>query len=208
MDLFIGALGTIALALLSGAGGALLLELLYKPHHERARAAALLLAEILINTEVLLLQAHARIANPKGIPGDFKMSTLGWDTAASSLRELPPSTLKSALLLYNRYHHLNSCVDLFAEALADIERYPKEHDPRTGANPRQKAERQADVIIDVFNTGIDQAIDHAKELTPLLFRLAGIPEKAPTAEESDFAGKVEKLRAEREERLKRLRQMK
>jgi hypothetical protein len=199
------ALGTVALALLSGAGGAALLDLYYKPRRDCKKAATLLLAEILINTELLLLQAHARAKNPRGIPGDFKMSTLAWDTAAPVLAELPAPVLKSALVLYNRYHYLNNCVALYKDALADIERHPPGPHGGTGVDARAKAERQADLVLDVFNTGIDAAIDHAKELTPLVFALAKIDPTAPPPEQADFQGKVDKLFAERHERLRRLR---
>ncbi len=190
-------LGTIALALASGAGGAALLELFWKPRRDRKKAATLLLAEILLNTELLLLQAHARAKTPKRIPGDFRMSTLAWETAAQALVELPPETLKSVLLLYNRYGHLNESVTFFDAALRDI----AQHSPASAEQKR--AERQADVIIDVFNTGIDAAIDQAKQLTPDLFSLAKIT-PAGDLDTSEFGAKLEQLRKEREERIRRL----
>ena len=57
--------GTIALALLAGAGGSALLELLWRPRRDRRRAAAIIVAEVALNTELLLLQAHARMADLK-----------------------------------------------------------------------------------------------------------------------------------------------
>jgi hypothetical protein len=52
-----GSTGTIILAVLAGAGGSALLELLWKPRRDRRRAASLLIAEVAMNTELLLLQA-------------------------------------------------------------------------------------------------------------------------------------------------------
>ena len=197
----LGVLGTAALAIASGAGGSALLELFWKPKRDRKKAATLLLAEILLNTELLLMQAHARFKKPKNIPGDFHMSTLAWDTAASALVELPAQTLKSVLLLYNRYHDLNGNVTLFDGALRDIESHA------VGSPERQRADRRADVIVDVFNTGIDSAIDHAKKLTPELFGLAKI-KPAGDVDSDKLKAKVDQLFAEREDRIRRLNQAK
>jgi hypothetical protein len=113
--------GTVALAILSGAGGSALLELWWKPRRDRRKAAGLLLADGLLNTELLVLQAHARFKNPRSIPADFEMSVLGWDTAGNVLSELDAELLKSLVLLYNRYRYLNKCVLLYAETLRELD---------------------------------------------------------------------------------------
>lgn len=188
------ALGGIALALISGAGGSALLEMFWRPRRDQKKAATLLLAEILLDTELLFMQAHARFKNPKNIPGDFHMSTLAWDTAASAIVELPPEVLKSALLLYNRYRDMNANVAQFATAVENVER------TASGSAERKRAERQADVIIDVFNTSIDSAIDHAKQFTPTLFKLAKI-KPAADLDMDNLKAKVDRLIAEREDRI-------
>jgi hypothetical protein len=190
-------LGGIALALISGAGGSALLEMFWRPRRDRKKAATLLLAEILLDTELLFMQAHARLKNPKNIPGDFHMSTLAWDTAASALVELPPGTLKSVLLLYNRYRDMNANVAQFAAAFDNIER------TAPGSAERKRAERQADVIIDVFNTSIDSAIDHAKKFTPTLFKLAKL-KPAADLDIDKLKSNVDRLFAERENRIKQM----
>jgi len=191
--------GGIVVALVSGAGGAVLLEVFWKPRRDRRKAATLLLAEILLNTELLLMQTRARQARPKSIPGDFHMSTLAWDTVSNALVELPAEVLKSVLLLYNRYRDLNTFVGQFAEALRDVDA----NEP--GSAVRLRAERHSDVIIDVFNTSIDSTIDHAKKLSVTLFKIAGIK---PTGEMDYEAmkAKVDRLFEEREERIRRLNQ--
>ena len=91
-------LGTALLAIISGAGGSALLDLFWKPRQERRKAAAILMADVLLNTELLLLQAHARVKNPKRIPDDFNMSLIGWDATSESLRELPAGLIKGSLI--------------------------------------------------------------------------------------------------------------
>jgi hypothetical protein len=188
-------LGAVAIALLSGAGGSVLLEVFWRPWRARKKAAALLLSEILLNTELLLMQAHARFKNPKSIPADFHMSELGWSTAASSVVELPPKALKSALLLYMRYRDLNSNSQQYFVELQQVETSP------VGSEARRKAEHRCAVIIDVFNTGIDSAIEHAKALTLTLFKLSRIkPERE--MDSKALQAKVDDLLAGREERLR------
>src|SRR5438067_1384586 len=97
------AAGTIVLAIVSGAGGSIVLELIWKPRRDRRRAASLLVAEVALNTELLLLHAHARTFAPKSIPADLSMSTLAWDAAAPLVSELPRERLRAVVTLYNRY---------------------------------------------------------------------------------------------------------
>ena len=167
----------------------------WRPRRDRRKAATLLLAEILLDTELLFMQAHARFKNPKNIPGDFPMRTLAWHTAASALVELPPETLKSALLLYNSYRGMNANVAQFATALEEIERSAPD------SPERKRATRQADVIIDVFNTSIDSSIDHAKKFTPTLFKLAKL-KPAGDLDTDKLKAKVNRLMTEREDRIR------
>ncbi|MBL8989743.1 MAG: hypothetical protein JNJ80_25965 [Gemmatimonadetes bacterium] len=192
-------LGTVALAILSGAGGSAILELWWKPRRDRRKAAGLLLADVLLNTDLLLLQAHARFKNPRSIPADFQMSVMGWDSAAQVLSELDPELLKSLVLLYNRYRYLNRCVELYAEALREQDAMPKT-DPRY---PR--VQRHLEITIDVFNTAIDNTIDDGKKILPRLLAGAGIKEpKTKPTEVRNYQDLVDKLIAEREGRLRGL----
>src|SRR5262245_12375852 len=85
-------IGPSVLAILSGAGGAALLEVYWKPRQDRRKAATVLLSEILNNTQLCLLQANARQKAPKRIPADFRLELQGWDAAQDKLSELPPDT--------------------------------------------------------------------------------------------------------------------
>lgn len=97
-----GGAGTILLALLAGAGGSALLELIWKPRRDRRRAASLLVAEVAMNTELLLLQAHARFKNPTGIPADLRLATIGWEAAGELVSELPTQLLRKLVILYSQ----------------------------------------------------------------------------------------------------------
>jgi hypothetical protein len=116
--------GTILTAILAGAGGSALLELLWKPRRDKRRAATLLLAEVALNTEVLLLHAHARTSAPKQIPADLRMSTMAWDATANLVSELPPKFIRKVVVLYNRYHSLNRQIALFTDAVGQSQGKP------------------------------------------------------------------------------------
>jgi|SRR4051812_27339000 len=190
---------TTAIGFLSGAGGSALLDLWWKPQRERKKAAGLLLADVLLNTELLIAQAHARFKNPNSIPADFELSVLGWESASNSLSELDAETLKSLVLLYHRYRYLNKCVFLYAEAL-------RERDATAVDDARRpRMERQLDLAIDVFNTAIDSAIEQGKQLLPRILSAAKIKEsRTPPGEVRNYQDLVDKLFAEREARMRRL----
>src|SRR5713101_1656696 len=93
----------VVLPILSGAGGAALLEVYWKPRRDRRRAAVILLSEILNNWQRCILQANARQKAPKRVPADFHIELQGWDAAQDKLSELPPDTIKSVMLLYSHF---------------------------------------------------------------------------------------------------------
>lgn len=196
-EFFASGAGTILLAVLSGAGGSALLELFWKPRRDRLKAATLLVAEVAFNTELLLLQAHARLKNPKSVPADFALSTLSWGAAGDLVSELPVKMLRELVLLYNQFESLNRHVGAFGQYLREFESLP------VGSAARAKAELQVLSTIDVFNTGIDSTIDNAQALLPQLARLAQVKETQPDAP-LDLESRVAKMIAERQERLQAL----
>ena len=165
-----GSSATVVLALLAGAGGSALLELLWRPRRDRRRAASLLLAEVALNTELLLLQAHARMKNPLGIPSDFLMSTIAWDAASGLVSELPPKDVRALVQLYAKYGALNRHVEQFDAHLEALE----------AASPGTKAYEDAATFvartIDVFNTGLDSTLADGQSLLPNLIKLAEVKE--------------------------------
>ncbi len=199
LEVLLPGLGTALLAILSGAGGSALLDLWWKPRRERRKAGGLILADVLLNTDLLLLQAHARSKNPRSIPADFEMSLLGWESASGVISELDAELLKSLVLLYHRYRYLNKCVGLYSDGLRELDSMPQT-DQRY---PRVK--RHLDLTIDVFNTAIDEAIDHGKKLLPKILATTTIREpKVTQGEARNYQELVDKLFAEREGRVKKL----
>ncbi len=195
--------GSIAVSILSGAGGAALLDLWWKPRRDRRRVSSLLLAEILINTDYLLLQAHARVNDPKSIPADFKLSVKAWEKAGDRVSELDPDLVKRLLLLYIRYSDLNNYVSMFNQLLY-------QQDAFSATDPRRKVlERNLAAIIDNFNTGIDKAIESGKSISTSLLHVVRIKipktSKGPTR---DYASDVERFMSDREERIQWLQSLK
>ena len=190
--------GTAALAIISGAGGSALLEIFWKPRRDRRKAATLLAAEIGLNTELAILQAHARWRARRKIPGDLSFSRLAWDATTDLLRELPPDLLKRILLLYTRYEHLNYCVEDYGKTVDELQ--TAKNDPHR----ENILKHHLNSTIDVFNTALDTTIDSGKEIMPLLLKAAGIKETKDKNAPRDYAKDVDKLLREREERIRAL----
>ena len=192
-------LGTIVLAILSGAGGSALLELIWKPRRDRRRVAGALLGEILVNTELAILWSHARQKNPLSLPADLSFSNLGWHAVSGLVSELPADLVKSVLLLYRRYEHLNFCVQEYSRAADELQTL------ETSSQRSAVLRSRINSTIDVFNTSIDKAFDEGKSLAAKLLPIAGIDERreadAPTR---DYAKDVDNLLGERAQRLERL----
>jgi hypothetical protein len=164
--------GTILLAMLAGAGGSVLLELLWRPRRDRQRAAGLLTAEVALNTELLLLQAHARQADRFGIPADLRMSVMGWHAVAALVSELPFAENRALIHIYNQYDALNRQVEAYGIALA------KHKAASAGSSEYRDSETMVLRILDVFNTGLDATLANGQRLIPGLAELAGIKETA------------------------------
>lgn len=191
--------GTIVLALLAGAGGSALLELLWKPRRDRRRAAKLLLAELAVNTELLLLHAHARTTSPGQIPADLRMSTMAWNAVAPMVSELPAKLVRKLVVLYNRYDSLNRQNVLFAEALRD-----KRSEDR---GTQITAGMMATATLNAFNTGVDATINQGKELLKELMPVAGWKETSEErAQIVDYAQITAKHMAGRQDQLAKLNQ--
>lgn len=195
--------GSFAISIMSGAGGAALLDLWWKPRRDRRRVSALLLAEILINTDYLLLQAHARIKNLKSIPADFELSVQAWEKAGDRVSELDPDLVKQLLLLYIRYSDLNNYVSTFSkfhyqqEALGTM-------DPQ-----REVLDRNLAAIIDTFNNTIDIAIESGKSISTSLISVARIKiPKEAKGMTRDYAADIERFMADREARIQWLQSLK
>ena len=62
-------------------------------------------------------------------------------------------------------------------------------------------------VVDVFNTGIDNAFEDSKAVLPELIELARIPKELRKDPTDDYEARVKKLLAEREQRMKALQAM-
>jgi hypothetical protein len=180
--------------MLSGAGGSALLELYYKPRRERWRASALLLSEVLLNTDLALAEAAARFDNAKKLPADFSFSLMAWDVVAPRLSELPPELLKRVLHLYNRYRTCNHAVELHAKAVDERTSLPKENDER-----RKQITVFLNSTIDVFYTALDAALEDARDILPNLLELGG-GRRRPRAAVETVRLRIEQYFAERDRR--------
>jgi hypothetical protein len=192
-------LSTAALAIVSGAGGSALLELFWKPRRDRKRVAGTLLGEILVNTELALLWAHSRQKNPRSIPADLRFSTLGWNAVGGLITELHADLVKSTLLLYTRYQHLNFCIQEYGRVLDELAKSD------VGSNRESTLKRELNATIDVFNTSVDIVFDQGRELAGKLLPVARIKESAKDAQPArDYAADVDKLLRDRARRMKDL----
>ena len=185
--------GSILLSVLAGAGGSVLLELLWRPRRDRRRAASLVLTEVAFNTQLCLLQTHARTMGSSLVPADFSMSTMAWDAAGNLLSELPTALLRELILVYNQYRSLNDHVKAFADAI-------NVHDAADrGTDLWLKKTQQMKVTIDVFNSGVDATIRNGQKLLPQLTILAGFKETDKSV--PDLAGDVARVIGDRQQRL-------
>ena len=173
-NLLLLALGSWAtlIGIVSGAAGAALLELYYKPRRDRQTAARVLSAEIAHNTTCLLLHAHERRARPVAISADLRISRLGFDAVAGLLGEMPTAVLRSVLLLYNRYDEANRSAALYSRLLDQLEILPPDYVGRA------KLEKDLKTVVDAFNTNVDISIHQGQSLLKQLVPLAKQKETA------------------------------
>jgi hypothetical protein len=150
----------------------------------------------------MLLHTEARKLKPRVMPEDLVLSTKAWGAAQEALQELPPRLIKKIVFLYSRFDDLNANVQRFARAFDRYDALPAD-----GAQEAvNRCRRELNVLLDVFNTGLDKAIDECKELLAELKRIGKIKEDK-AGEPLDFGARVRNLTAEREQRLKLLAEM-
>lgn len=199
-----GASGSVLLAILAGAGGSALLELLWRPTRDRRRAARMLTAEVAMNSELLLLQAHTRVHNKYGIPADLRLSLMAWNAVAPWISEFPLPILRQLVQLYNQYDALNRNILMFGEALE------KQKAATVGLAAAKDAETMVLRTLDVFNSGLDATLENGRTLLPILAAVARI-KMAPDDDSSrpNYAGiaaENSKARSESVEALRRRRE--
>ena len=193
-------LGTILIGLLSGAGGSVILEVLWRPSRSRRRAAALVHSDLIINAQLVLAHAELRKSAPRKVPQDLILSRLGFDTAEGLVAELPPELLRKLVGYYNLVNDLNRNVGFYADALDLLEGLD------SGSERRKNQQRYLNSIIDVWNTGLDNLHKRALVLLPELERLAKI-KSGKNETPRDIAAEARALMARRAARLRALDEM-
>lgn len=191
--------GPTIVAIASGAGGAALLDVWWKPKQERKAATTMLLAELLNNHDLCALQSCERKNSPTRIPLDFAVEVAGWDAAVPHLGSLPPDVLRSVLLLYTRYRRLNELVDRYSRLVAERSALP------SGSMHRIGIQASIANVLEVFNTSLDTVMEHGVALHSELLPLTGIKTGKNPAPPRDLGKAVADARAARESREKKLR---
>ena len=167
---------TTLVAIVSGAGGAALLEVWWKPRRDRTAVARILLAEIQNNTHLLQAQVARRATEPKNVPPDLLMELAGWDAAASLVAELPADELKSVLLLYSRYRHLNM-VTAYHNVI--MQQRPESSDKVLTFARRMEQGQALNAARAIYNTSVDVTIatrDESRDSPPVTDGRQGRPD--------------------------------
>jgi len=189
---------TLLLALFGGAGGAVVLEVWWKPWRTRRRVAALLAQEVNLNGQMITLAAHLLRRDPGHISPDFQLSRFAFDAVAQEIGELPATVTGHVILTYHHFDHLHRLLEMFRERT----RRWREAEV-TGRGDVKKLEHYVINALDAFTVGLDTALDAAHETFTLLRAIAPRQEwreKTPAA----YATQVEAAEAARLERTKRL----
>jgi hypothetical protein len=109
---------SIVLSLLSGAGGALILDVWWKPRHARRRAAVLLRAEIQKNRD-LIEDALPRGGDRIVIRRDLILPHIALDATIGDLGHFPIDIAEATVSLYHDYARILRAYELQVEAFND-----------------------------------------------------------------------------------------
>lgn len=188
MEQVLPGIWTALIAVVSGAGGAALLELWLKPKRLRRSAAIVLAAEVVQNGIVLALHLVSGKKHPLWIAHDFRLSVIGFQSIADRVSELPPKVVRRTLLLYGRFDELNQAMTRYWE-LSRLCNELADDDPR-----RDRMESYLDEVLAVFHGRADTAFKEAKAVLPMLKAMGQIEEE-PDAENNldDFPQNAEKF---------------
>lgn len=160
-------LGPVLSGLFGGAGAVLLWEGVLKPLAARRRAAKVLGAEVSFNKLVMIAHRSARKVARGGLPGDFHLTTRGFDVVVDGVAELSVELLVPVLLFYERVRHLNAVAEAYWR---DVDRWKA----MLPGDERKSFEKELDRTLSVFDSGLDVAIREAEQLVPKLREMAGL----------------------------------
>lgn len=108
----------LGVSLFGGAGGALLLDLWWKPRRARQRTAVLLRAEIEANREVIR-QRLPKSEQDVGMHTDLLLPTVAWEAVATEVGELPVALADQVIRVYHQYAKIIRHDELLSESLEE-----------------------------------------------------------------------------------------
>jgi hypothetical protein len=183
--------------LFGGAGAILLWEAVLKPIRERRALAHILAEEIAHNLQYAAGQRLYLEGNPKGLPGDFRLSMLVFSAVAHRIGELPHLT-GDTVLLYRRVDALNALPEKFAQALRDLN--DSSGDSWEVRERKENARKESDTILTIYRQGLEKVVEDANAILPRLraaarpwYRVDYMLRKKQTLDLQDMAGDVMKL---------------
>jgi hypothetical protein len=124
----------VGLSLLSGAGGALLLEVWWKPRQARKQAAVLLRAEIQENRDFIQARLPEMDERTR-IRRDLLLPKVALDAAVSDLGYFPLPLAQAVIRVYHEYEKILRAYQLQVEAFYETVG-PKEPEERLTSNFR------------------------------------------------------------------------
>ena len=167
IELLASQIGSIVLALLAGAGGSALLELIWRPRRAKRRVARLLNAEIAQNTQLLALKAAMARIHPSTLGPGFRLSRLVWDAATDAVPELPEDVLREVIALYSSYEEIN-------RDAASIESMIDAGETRAGDDLRStRIAQQVVIAMGVLNEQVIRASERGRVVSNALRGVVG-----------------------------------
>lgn len=150
--------------LFGGAGATLLWEGILKPHRDRRSLAHVLAVEISHNLQYAVGQRLYLNENPKGLPGDFRLSNLVFQSVADRVGDLQ-DLAGDVVLICRQVDELNALPEGFTRAL-------DQYLAARGTDQRREVEARAqlDSILSVYRTGLETLIGRLNAVLPQLRR--------------------------------------
>lgn len=175
IDLLPGLTATL-LALFGGVGGALFLEIWYRPRRERRQTAALILHELNLTAQNLDLELARRKAEPNTVSFNVRFPRIALEAVSHNLARLPPMVASWVM-------HVYAGLDLLGGLASEVERAFKRAQAQT-ANPRDEQHFQQ--ALASYDQDLKQSLEHTLYAMELLKPHAGKQDWEATAQASSL----------------------
>jgi hypothetical protein len=152
---------TVGFSLFGGAGGALLLDLWWKPRRARQRAAVLLHAEIEANSKSIR-ERLPKSGQTVGMHPDLLLPTIAWEAVSTDVSEFPVNLADQVVRLYHLYAEIIQYHELLSESLeeySDVE-----------FRKVEEAQENFRVVEQALSAAMTEAIQASEVLLPGLDR--------------------------------------